>query len=132
MGVTNMFQPCQDDHVKRVALFSIDAIKVAKKTLVDYDDISKGFVEIRVGFHSGPVLASVLGSRLPKYSVFGDTVNTSSRMESTSLPMRIHCSERSAGLLRSQAPEIKLECRGVINVKGKGEMVTFWVGDDLI
>ena len=54
------------------------------------------------------------------------------RMESTSLPMRIHCSERSAGLLRSQAPEIKLECRGVINVKGKGEMVTFWVGDDLI
>ena len=54
------------------------------------------------------------------------------RMESTSLPMRIHCSERSAKLLRSQAPEIKLECRGNINVKGKGEMVTFWVGDDLI
>ena len=56
----------------------------------------------------------------------------SPRMESTSLPMRIHCSERSAELLRSQAPEIKLESRGVINVKGKGDMETFWVADDVI
>ena len=53
-------------------------------------------------------------------------------MESNSLPMRIHCSDRSAELLRSQAPEIKLESRGVINVKGKGDMETFWVADDVI
>ena len=53
-------------------------------------------------------------------------------MESNSFPMRIHCSDRSAELLRSQAPEIKLESRGVINVKGKGDMETFWVADDAI
>lgn len=56
-------------------------------------------------------------------------VNTSSRMESNSLVNRIHCSERSAELLRMQDPNIPVTARGLINVKGKGEMLTFWVND---
>ena len=80
---------------------------------------------------------SFLPKRLKRIAFYLHFVSLSlslslSRMESNSLPMRIHCSDRSAELLRSQAPEIKLESRGVINVKGKGDMETFWVADDVI
>lgn len=127
MGVTNIGDKQKDDHVKRMAEFSLDAIQAANETLIDTDDPSKGFVQIRVGFHTGPVLANVVGSRLPKYSVFGDTVNTASRMESHSWPGKIQCSDRAAALLKIQAPNIKLAYRGEIAVKGKGDMNTYWV-----
>ncbi len=54
-------------------------------------------------------------------------VNTASRMESNSEAGKIHCSERAATILRQQSPNIVLEPRGKITVKGKGEMFTFWV-----
>jgi len=126
MGVTNICKD-QSDHTKRIAEFAINAIKAAEETLINEDDPAKGFVQVRIGFHSGPVLSNVVGSRNPKFSVFGDTVNTSSRMESNSLPGQILCSERAAKLLMKQAPKIPMTYRGKINVKGKGEMKTYWV-----
>jgi len=132
MAITNLVKKQKCDHVKRMAEFSKDVIQAASETRIDEDDYSKGYVEIRVGFHSGPVIADVIGKRLPKYGVFGDAVNTASRMESNSETGRIHCSEISANLLMTQDPEMTIVSRGNIRIKGKGEMHTYWVGEELV
>lgn len=128
MAVTNLHKD-QEDHAARLARFSIDAIEATSKTLIDTDDPAIGYVKIRVGFHCGPIVADVVGSRSPKYTLFGDTVNTASRMESNSLPGRIQCSERTADLIKVQDPSLPLVARGKINVKGKGDMFTYWVNE---
>ena len=112
-----------------MAEFSLQALQAAGETLIDEDDPSKGYVKIRIGFHTGPLVADVVGKRNPKYCILGDTVNTASRMESTSIANRIQCSERSAELIQEQCTEIVLKSRGTVSIKGKGEMNTFWVQD---
>lgn len=82
-------------------------------------------LNMRIGVHSGLVIAGVIGVRKFTYDLWGDTVNVASRMESTGQPGRVHVSPQTAELLRGH---YELEARGLIEVKSLGEVETYFVG----
>ena len=77
---------------------------------------------LRIGLHSGPVVAGVIGRRKFIYDMWGDTVNTASRMESHGVPGAVHCSEATARMLEG---EFVVQPQGEVEIKGKGRMQTF-------
>lgn len=83
---------------------------------------------LRVGINHGPVIAGVIGARKPQYDIWGNTVNVASRMESTGELGKIQVTEETCTIL--QALGYSCECRGLINVKGKGELRTYFVCTD--
>jgi len=129
MAVTNLVKD-QHDHAKRIVDFAVEAVSAANQTLIDIDNPLSGCVNIRVGIHTGPVVASVVGSRNLKYSIFGDSVNIAARMEQNSYVNRIHSSEATAKVLHNQDPSRNIVSRGSIIVKGKDlPMETFWINE---
>ena len=65
MAVTNLHKP-QKKHADKIARFALDAIKAAQATLIDESDPQRGTIKLRVGFHSGPVVANVVGTKNPR------------------------------------------------------------------
>jgi class 3 adenylate cyclase len=81
-------------------------------------------LRIRVGIHSGAVIAGVIGQKKFGYDIWGDSVNVASRMQSRGLADRIHVTEAVYQLLRT---DFDFEPRGEIEIKGKGPMKTYFL-----
>lgn len=84
------------------------------------------YFDMRVGIHTGPVVAGIVGVKKFQYDIWGDTVNTASRMESNGEVGRVNISQATYELLKDD-PQFTFESRGKVDVKGKGEMQMWFV-----
>jgi len=115
---------------QKMALFALDVMKIVN----EYKTDDGTQVCIRAGLASGPCVAGVIGTSLPKYTLFGDTVNFAARMEQTSKKMRVQISPATQRMLLD-APDYEFECEERrddsgelgIELKGKGRQYTYWV-----
>ncbi|XP_042809295.1 adenylate cyclase type 2 isoform X1 [Panthera onca] len=85
--------------------------------------------KLRVGINHGPVIAGVIGAQKPQYDIWGNTVNVASRMDSTGVLDKIQVTEETSLILQTLG--YTCTCRGIINVKGKGELKTYFVNTEM-
>ncbi|XP_044728645.1 soluble guanylate cyclase 89Db-like [Chrysoperla carnea] len=120
MAVSGAPEPTPD-HARNVIEVALCQLRDVKKL----DLPTTVHVEIRIGIHTGPVVAGVVGIKVPRYCFFGDTVNTASRMQTTSESGKIQVSNVTHKML---PPGLYNSIpRGKVYVKGKGDMDTFWI-----
>lgn len=108
------------DHVEAVAAMALDMLKVVAR-LTPPEGIQ---IDLRIGMSTGPVVAGIIGSKKFSYDLWGDTVNTASRMESQGEVGRIHVSESTYDRLKG---DFLFEERGAMEIKGKGSMTTYFL-----
>ncbi|VDL80257.1 unnamed protein product [Nippostrongylus brasiliensis] len=121
-----------NEHIKEICSMSLGFIRSLDGFVIPH--LPREKLNVRIGVHTGSVVAGVVGLSMPRYCLFGDTVNTASRMESNGKPGLIHLSADANSLLQ-EVGGYETECRGEVIIKGKGVMETYWLlgasGSDL-
>ncbi|EDW53601.1 guanylate cyclase soluble subunit beta-1 [Drosophila sechellia] len=123
MAVSGLPDHCED-HAKCMARVALDMMDMAKNVKMGSNP-----VQITIGIHSGEVVTGVIGNRVPRYCLFGNTVNLTSRTETTGVPGRINVSEETYRLLClaiNQDDSFHLEYRGPVIMKGKPTPMDCW------
>jgi len=108
------------DHARALALLALDMVEATRSS----EAVGDLGLELRIGINSGPVVAGVIGRKRFLYDLWGDAVNTASRMESQGSSGRIQITAATRELLKD---EFVCERRGTIPVKGKGDMETWYL-----
>jgi len=111
-------------HAVEIADMALHFLKSVQRFKIRHRPHKK--LKLRIGIHSGPVCAGVVGMKMPRYCLFGDTVNTASRMESNGEALKIHISKATKDNLDKIGGYLMQE-RGSIDIKGKGELTTYWL-----
>ncbi|CAF3550294.1 unnamed protein product, partial [Rotaria sp. Silwood2] len=122
-GITTVKNPLGLNQAEIVAGLALEILKQSKKLI---NKISKIPFKTKIGFHSGSAVGGIVGHKNYQYCLFGDTVNTASRVTTTSDVGRIHLSAASWQLLKDSS-YFETSPRGKIPMKGKGEMQTYWL-----
>ena len=112
--------------VKNTVLAALEMQAFITSRKSDNELLNKPAFEMRVGIHTGPVVAGIVGVKKFAYDVWGDTVNTASRMESSGAIGKVNISEVTYDLLKND-PDLDFVSRGKIEAKGKGEMEMYFV-----
>ncbi|VDN57977.1 unnamed protein product [Dracunculus medinensis] len=108
-------------HVVAIAKFAIRLMALIKYI----NEHSFNNFNLRIGINVGPVVAGVIGVKKPHYDIWGNSVNVASRMDSSGVPGKIQVTEETKKILEQEGMEC--ECRGVIKIKGKGDMRTYFL-----
>ncbi|KAM4708122.1 atrial natriuretic peptide receptor 2 [Discoglossus pictus] len=111
-------------HAREIGRMSLALLEAVKTFKIRHRPNTQ--LRLRIGIHTGPVCAGVVGLKMPRYCLFGDTVNTASRLESNGEALRIHMSSATKEIL-DEFGCFQLELRGDIEMKGKGKMRTYWL-----
>ncbi|KPU74600.1 uncharacterized protein Dana_GF21594, isoform C [Drosophila ananassae] len=120
-------QPNDPNSVRRHMTALIEYVKAMRLSLQEINSHSYNNFMLRVGINIGPVVAGVIGARKPQYDIWGNTVNVASRMDSTGVPGYSQVTQEVVDSLVGSHFEFR--CRGTIKVKGKGDMVTYFLCD---
>ena len=113
-------------HAQDVVKASLEMAEVIERTKAKKTAANQPFFEVRLGVHTGPVVAGIVGVKKFQYDIWGDTVNTASRMESSGVIGKVNISEATYEMLKDNS-EFTFKNRGKIEAKGKGEMEMYFV-----